>query len=457
MKKIPHLLALILLLNNSCQQQSKLTDENSGMNKPLFSITPPLEGENVAKENFQIDNTKDTVLVSEHGSFILVPANCFQDQNGQEVSDQVSVSFTEYANVSDIFLSGIPMNYIEGKDTHTFQSAGMCKIEAFDQEKPLQIKEDASLSIGLRNKAQDTDYNLYYFDTLKGEWLERAKDLAVQTSDNLPMRPVADINADTNRIVHVSIDDFANRPGIGTWHQTKFYLVEGESPEFANQGIWWYDMRLAETANEDLFEMNFYGVKEGKQYQENLLVQPLIDSSDFENERNIFRKKVRNYAREILAIQQEAEARRLKDSTDAAERHREDSLYQARTEHQRQKTMEVYRTFQVKQLGIFNCDRFYLPQESLATRRIIFMHESKELNFGSTFLLSPEDNAVLNYIQYTNGGYQIQLGNKPYFFAGVKNGILYTAKLNIEDLPHQSCELQALITETAELEKMIAQ
>jgi hypothetical protein len=444
MKTLLTLSASALLL--SCSIQTTVSIPEAAVVQPVFQINPPIASVQPPKESYLIDNSQDTILISEHGSFVSVPANCFVDSKGNEIEGEVEIEFTEYSNTADILLSGIPMQFIENGDTQTFQSAGMCKVEAFSDEQSLQLKEDKELSIGLRNRAQDSDYNLYYFDTLQGEWIEKKEDLPILIPDAVPVVPVSLKDADTSRIINIEIENYTSRPLQKMWHRSKFYLLGGERLQHFNDSVWWYDVAVNETSDQEVFELCFYGLKNSKQYREKVLVQPLIDSSNFENEMQSFRLKMKTYAKEVLALQQKIDLENKESKRIMQEINEQQKI--------QEKNNEVVRVFSANRMGIYNCDRFYLF-ESTVTKKINFQVNGEVTSFSYSYLLLPSANTVLNYVYREDETYSIALGSGDYCFVGIKDDQLYTALLQRDLISDETNVIPVQSVSAEELESII--
>ena len=431
----------------SCQQNEKNIVAKAA---PSFKINPPIVGKETLPHEFKIDNSKDTILVSDRGSFVTVPKHCFVDKNGNEVTKNVTVSLTEYLNPADILLSGIPMVYMEGEDTMDFQSAGMCKILASANGKDLQLKQDKDIKIGLRNMAQDSDYNLYYFDTLKGNWAEKQKNLKPLPFDNLPILPVNLAEANQDKIVTISVENANLRPLYRMWHKSKFYIYGEQKITKPDTSIWWYDMSVLPSDNKDIFRLKFNGVDgNANQCSQELLVQPTIDSVNFESEMAFFYENMRLYIKELEAIeseliQSEAEGAKIDsmwkvqskiDSMLMAEQFVRDSIELMRelTYHKVAETREeVMRSFSIKKMGIFNCDRFY-KRKIVATKQVGFKVKGAKIFFDNAYLVNKYDNAVLTYVPFYNDRYKIDFDSQRYAFVGIFGGDIYLANIQLSD------------------------
>lgn len=429
------LLFPVTLILFACQNEPEKEFSIEGkIINPTFEITPPIDDFKPQTELFSIDNSKDTVLISDHGSFINVPANCFVDVNGESVTN-VDVEFTEYTNPADILLSGIPMEYITDDGNEVFQSAGMCEIGATSNGKEVSIANGKSLDIGLKNQAQDADFNLYYFDKQKGEWIEKEKSLAVDNSD-IPTKPVTLSTIDTSRILNIDVQENSLNMDFLMWDQSNFYLLPGQDPKYHDQGISWYHMEVIKTTNPDIFVLKFLGTSGGDQVIEVLKVQPLVAPGDHDKAMRLFRDKMKTYVKRILKNKKDSEKIMDADNTIAQikEEHEEmkkqDSILIADSFAASDVRNNVMRTFQVNQLGLYNCDRFYI-RAILATKSISFKNEGKILDFNYTYLCSPRDNAVLNYLIANDGTYKLDISSGKFYFIGIKGKDIFYKEINV--------------------------
>jgi hypothetical protein len=433
------LLFSVTLILLACQNKSeKELSVDNQIIKPTFEIAPPIDEFKPQTELFSIDNSKDTILISDHGSFIHVPANSFVDKNGEPVTD-VEVEFTEFTNPADILLSGIPMEYITEDGNEVFQSAGMCEIGATSNGKEVAIADGKSLDIGLKNQAQDSDYNLYFFDKQKGEWIEKEKALAVDNSV-IPTQPVTISTIDTSRILNVDVQENSLNMDFKMWDQSNFYLLPGQDPKYYDQGVYWYNMEVIKTTNPDIFVLKFLGTSGGEQVVEALKVQPLVSAGNHDKAMREFNNKMRKHAKRLIKNKKEKEELLDADNTVAqiVEEHEEmkeqvrvaDSIRIADSYAASEVRNNVMRTFQVNQLGLYNCDRFYI-RAILATKSISFKNEGKALDFNYTYLCSPRDNAVLNYLIVTDGTYKLDISSGKFYFIGIKGKDIFCKEINV--------------------------
>jgi len=445
--KIITSLSLFLLLSCNQTNSEKNLPKIKPFPLPIYTITPPINHGIPTPILFKIDNSKDTILVSDKGSYISIPKNCFVDETGQSITKDITISLDEYLDPASILLSGIPMKFIEGRDTMDFQSAGMCKILASANSKPLQISKNKEINIGLRNLSSAPNYNLYYFDTLSGSWNEKEKNILPNTNINIPIPPLNIANVDSNNIVKITIENHKIRPLYKMWHKSKFYIYDKGNSLYADSSVWWYDMTIKPTQNKDLYSLMFNGVNEfSRQYTHKLIVQPLIDSVNFEAEMALFKSNMRLYISENEAqiTRRKKELAQLKldniayakqftiDSIAAVKQSIIDSLNQIKYEEIAQTRTEVMRSFTIKKMGIYNCDRFYI-REIIATQNVGFIVENSTTIFDKSFIINTQDNTVLNSVPSSVNRYKISFDNQLYTFIGITGKNIYTTQIKLDE------------------------
>jgi hypothetical protein len=131
-------------------------------------VDPPEPGL-LAYETFTIKKGKQARFSTQKGSTIAVPPEAFTFLDGTPCNEDVELTFIEFQNVLEIFLSGIPMQYDSAGTEYTFESAGMFDIRASSQGQPLKLAEGKGIDIGLVSN-QMNPYNIYYYDTIRNSW-----------------------------------------------------------------------------------------------------------------------------------------------------------------------------------------------------------------------------------------------------------------------------------------------
>ncbi|HET6992853.1 MAG TPA: hypothetical protein VFJ43_16075, partial [Bacteroidia bacterium] len=142
-------------------------------------IVPPIEGLNVRSFSYRFNAAKGGTFTHNSGTKVTFPANAFVDANGNPVTGNVEIKYREFRDQADFFLSGIPMQYDSAGHTYQFESAGMMEISGSLDGKEVFLKKNQSVKIEFASKNSGTQFNLYKFDTLAGNWNYIGKDQVV--------------------------------------------------------------------------------------------------------------------------------------------------------------------------------------------------------------------------------------------------------------------------------------
>lgn len=141
-------------------------------------VVSPIPEADIPFEVHNIDNSKDTTISSELGSIIFIPADAFVSSKGEKLENNlIQIKFREFHNPFDFFVSGIPMQYDSAGQKYTFESAGMLEILAFNETKPVLLKNNKEIVVDLISNSAKTDFNLYQLDTNTGVWQNKGKDI----------------------------------------------------------------------------------------------------------------------------------------------------------------------------------------------------------------------------------------------------------------------------------------
>jgi len=116
--------------------------------------------------------------------------------------------------------------------------------------------------------------------------------------------------------------------------------------------------------------------------------------------------------------------------------------------------IEVMRSFKITQMGIFNCDRFYL-RPIVATKKLNMFVDNRARQFDSAYLVDVKSNAVLKYLIYSVRSYVIDLDLTPYFFIGILGGEIYMAHLSIDELTERFNSVIMKKVELSELKEIL--
>ncbi len=141
-----------------------------------INFLPKSIGNHKLKEDFyKIDTSNEEGIKYKSGSVITIPKNAFVDKNGNPITGKVDISYIEYRDPIDIVLSDISMNHNENGENVHFNSAGMNKILAFQNDKPVYLKKDSNITIDFPLAKDLPNVNFYKYDSISRNWSEIKK------------------------------------------------------------------------------------------------------------------------------------------------------------------------------------------------------------------------------------------------------------------------------------------
>ena len=182
-------LVLIVLASSlfSCAGTQTNTDENNS-NEELSVINSPLKGDFQNDTIFILNPTIAATFESPNGTSIEIPANAIIDADGNLITEEVELSFTQYHSSADILASGIPMSYDSAGVSNNFESAGMFTLNAQVNNKKVFVKEGESMKVNLASDKEQS-FNFYELDEQSGDW----------TFENAPTTPTKNIRFDPSK------------------------------------------------------------------------------------------------------------------------------------------------------------------------------------------------------------------------------------------------------------------
>ncbi len=174
----------------SCTNEK--SNETNLTSSEINVIAPPLAGEFQNDTLFIIDPSIENWVETPNGSSITVPANSLVDANGNNIEDNVELSFTQYHSITDIMTSGIPMRYDTLGESYSFESAGMFTLDARANDQAVFIKDNESINVSLASD-KDEAFNFYELNEQTGDWTYEFNDKPVENSkydaSKFPMEP----------------------------------------------------------------------------------------------------------------------------------------------------------------------------------------------------------------------------------------------------------------------------
>ena len=370
----------MLLLLASCSQKNehKIKDE---VVEPI--IKKPFKNLDVEFQKYSINAEKGDKVTAISGSYIEFPPNAFVDKNGELIKGMVEISFREFHNSLDLFISGIPMQYDTLGSIYTFESAAMCEINATQDKINLFVNPNAAPVVHLITKNDDTKHNLYYLDSVQKKWIPKGKDkiekenikeTASKTNKTLEKTNTNDevveivkpMKANPERpIISVTIPYVDFVPELQIFKNTKFEVDLSESNYDPKDGdIEWDKVKLEETNIKGLYNLIFSSGKRKISYK----VKPVYEGEDYDEAYKVYKDKM-----------VEIDAKELQRSKIASGF----NFISTKT----------YRMFNILKFGIYNCDK--IIQDDFAEILANFVDQkNSQLDFYGINLVDIDRSAI---------------------------------------------------------------
>ncbi|TND06481.1 MAG: hypothetical protein FD123_3519 [Bacteroidetes bacterium] len=383
--------------NNSNNTTTRQPEFANSVQAPSACIAPPLAGLDIPYNTFKVKGDKGSKIQYSSGSRINIPAHAFVDEKGNPVNGEVDVRYRELRDPVDFFLSGIPMAYDSAGQKYHFESAGMIDIAAFKDGKVVYMNPSKKVEIQLASDNASTAFNLYQLDTAKHNWtylgkdkvttekagdpkveaevklaakknetdqnikqLETDRDQKVaQVESQIPFpagmpQPPRKVNKKKNRF---DLDmNYTEFPEMQTYKGV-VWEVDENSKKFNREvyDIEWEDVKLMRGEVKDSYQMV---VKKGLR-TEKIDVYPVFEGVEYEKAIADFSKKYTQYTTTLN--NRKAEEDRLRKEYEEQMRGQRLAYQKYQDEIKQQlssltMTDKVFRTFQILNFGVFNCD-----------------------------------------------------------------------------------------------------
>ena len=415
---LPFIIILIALV--SCESKSsKNTNKISQVNGqeddkyelPRFSITVP-------KNNFTFDGSEAQVLTTEKRSKIYVPKNAFVDKKGKNIKGKVDLIFTEYQTQGEIIASKLPMKFRDDKgEQHDFESGGMFEIRAYQEGKELDLKKGETIRVDLVS-TNNGAFNFYDLNQTDLAWNLKDTDC----------KPIANKILQTLKAEKDSLKNLTNikpKKPIELKTDDKLFDINIDFEKYENltdlNGVMWKitetDEVKKEAVNNRLFKRRYDCVRLEPLDNEFLEFKLFfIDNRD-----TIAFKGAPVLKGKLLSKQKE----KYKDLIASIKKN---VLKENKLQDQIQRESELLRSFNVDQLGIYNCDRFMDDPNRIALNAD-FQYEgadpSTDLSDVNVYLIPSAKKVVIRYTHHYFEHFGINLKENNKLIAVLPNNEVY--------------------------------
>lgn len=401
--------------NSSQKTDSKLTVDKptEAPIKPLV-IKTDLSNAKPKVYSYTVTATKGGTIKTADGAYILIEPGIFVDASGNKVTGKVDIAYTPINSVAEIVASGIPMQAVYNGQLQQFVSDGMFEIQASSNGKPVDIADGKSLNIYTESRDTKSEFKYWYFNKTAGNWEETAtrdalkdqRDIKLQ-SELLSLREpkespfsyavyvegdidftVAD-NSDKvipaayntkKSILDIEFDK-SKYPELAVYNRLMWQFAEVDGTKDPDKNKWifeddWQDVKMEKlSSGNNLFRLTFK--VGGKSFE--TVVQPVVSGRDADK------------ARKLMA-EMDLKNQDIKSNAKAETIQR-----------------NMYNAFNVRKMGIYNCDRFYNDPKA-TTYTTTFEYDNTVLpNDKNIYILM---NGKKDVISYRSDIYKLTLDPK---------------------------------------------
>ena len=403
----------IIFLISSCDKKNNITTlsavDYSAEKKRADSIISSIEEKT---KTIHINPLQENNIVSKKGIKFSIPANAFVTKNGTKPKGKIELTIVEYHNPADILVSKIPMLYNTKEGAIQMESAGMFTITARSKDETLQLASGKEIDAQVPSKNTDINFNLYYFDPIANAWVQTADSLPTSQNDSdlatrnqsSTQEPAA-IEYATLINVEWSSAQVQNRVFDGKavtlvrpdcsykYNNFNFTVATDNFPELNmyKETVWMGssdnddDLVTAAFENDELITAT---IKE----RETPLNRYLI-SFEFKHTKFNAYMKIASTA-DMCEINEEIYFSYYDNrSVD------KNKIKKIETKFKKAKKQDdVYRSFAINNLGLWNCDRLYLlPKKMIVTPRFRSITTGEHYESTTTYMIDKKINSVWTY------------------------------------------------------------
>ena len=419
------LIIILMIAKCNCRTPVKISER---------FVNPPIPSADIPFSDYTVESSKGDTIMYPSGSVLLFPKDAFVDKNGKVVQGKVNIKYREFANPADQFLSGIPMGYDSAGVHYTFESAGMCDIQAFKDGQPVFVNKKNKPVINIATSNTDLAQNLYFLDTVTKQWINKGKSEILEigkkeitsspsTAETNIAKPVKPSLLDNELpIIKVTIDPESFEE-LKAYNNLQFQIDKSETsfnPEASNSI--WNDIRLKKGNINGIYFIKFTGNNIDKNKSVEYKVRPVLSEKDYAKAITIYNKQMTDYEKKVNARLASDKANReayVKDSiknsfidkenektaqlnkiieSKNAEIEAQNKIVEAKNKQITNQNMNrgAVRSFQIEGFGIWNCDKPFDPECSATFQSFYVNTSNKPIQMYSVNLLIKEMNGLIS-------------------------------------------------------------
>lgn len=291
-------------------------------------VQSALPGIDVPFYRYQVNAEKGDTIFHPSGSILCFPALSIVDKNGKPISGEVNISYREFNDPADFFISGIPMNYDSAGVDYQFESSAMCEIKAFHKGEQVFINKNKQPEIHLSSYNKSPQHNLYYFDSLSGSWAFVGKDAITEVKPKKEKRSIIGLGKNNTEVQAIvkpvkpakasgvrPVFSIEIEPGsfeeLFAFDRLKFEVLDDKTYRATDAQEHWDDVQLNRTDAEGIYKIRFQNNRRSVMYS----VRPVLDEADYDIALKEFEVKNKQYEK----LLQDRKEREQKSKEELAE------------------------------------------------------------------------------------------------------------------------------------------
>jgi|GEM_PF-1081387 len=387
---------------------NKNPENNPDTLKTKSFVEKPFANQDIPYETYVVSSNCTHQLTTNSGTNLRIPQDAFTDSLGNPVSFPIELKYREFRNPVDFFVAGIPMKYDSAGTDYIFESAGMLELRAFKDGQELLLAKDKAIGVDMKSPSSDKDFNIYYLDTNKRNWVYKGKDEIADVGENetrtterisqnnktdLASKPALPVKADKSKFVFKLAVDLKEFPELSLYNKVLFQVKESDQKfDPALYSVKWSNAKLEESNK----AQNLYTLLLSKNDTTiKVPVTPVFDDKGYSSAINVYNDKLAKIKNE----------KHLHDSIVGEQR--QENVYAKNGLQQTTEMvtsmigseMKSVRTWDISGgLGYWNCDRPRPPLKGKCTMKPEFADLSgKPLNIESIYIVDMKVNALFSF------------------------------------------------------------
>jgi hypothetical protein len=169
MKKIIYISTALLVLIACGQAETNAAIKAESGEAIAESVIKPLNFD-LGATTYKVDALKGDTIFLDNGGTVVFDTDCFVDSEGNLVKGEVDVAWQEFHSLADIMASGIPMKFDSAGVDNDLISGGMFTIQASQKGQQIEMAKGKGAEVNMVSLQDTPCYNFYDLDEETGDW-----------------------------------------------------------------------------------------------------------------------------------------------------------------------------------------------------------------------------------------------------------------------------------------------